>query len=127
MAARMRAMGDFSLYIAGFFSDSLKRKLVDVDYYIGMGGAAYENAARLEDKKHRAQVLLELSKKYSGAKWIWAQEEPQNMGAWSFIKLHTEDLMELSYAGRKPNASPATGSPKMHAAELESLLQDALK
>lgn len=63
-AARMRQLGDFSLYVAGFFSDSLKRKLVDVDYYIGMGGAAYENAARLEEKKLRAQVLLELSKKF---------------------------------------------------------------
>ena len=44
-AQRLRQMGDFSLYIAGFFSDSLNRKLVDVDYYIGMGGAAYENVA----------------------------------------------------------------------------------
>lgn len=63
-ARRLRQMGDFSLYIAGFFTDSLKRKLVDVDYYIGMGGAAYENVARLEEKKPRAQLFLELSRKF---------------------------------------------------------------
>ena len=63
-AKRMRQLGDFSLYVAGFFTDSLKRKLVDVDYYIGMGGAAYESAARLEEKKPRAQVFLELSRKF---------------------------------------------------------------
>ncbi len=63
-AVRLRQLGDFSLYVAGFFSDSLNRKLVDVDYYIGMGGAAYQNAARLEEKKTRAAVLLELSHKF---------------------------------------------------------------
>ncbi len=60
----LRQMGDFSLYIAGFFSDSFTRKLVDVDYYIGMGGAAYENVARLEEKKDRAQLFIELSQKF---------------------------------------------------------------
>ncbi len=63
-AYRLRQLGDFSLYVAGFFAESLQRKLIDVDYYIGMGGAAYENAARLEEKKNRAEVLLELSKKF---------------------------------------------------------------
>ncbi len=37
----MKKMADRSLYIAGFFGDSLQRKLVDVDYYIDMGGMAY--------------------------------------------------------------------------------------
>lgn len=63
-ALRLRQLGDFSLYVAGFFAESLNRKLVDVDYYIGMGGAAYENAARLEEKKNRAEVLLELARKF---------------------------------------------------------------
>ena len=37
----MKKMADRSLYIAGFFGDSLQRKLIDVDYYIDMGGMAY--------------------------------------------------------------------------------------
>lgn len=37
----LRKLGDLALFIAGIFSDSLNRKLVGVDYYIGMGEAAY--------------------------------------------------------------------------------------
>jgi hypothetical protein len=63
-AQRLRQLGDYSLYIAGFFSDSLSRKVVDVDYYIGMGGAAYESAARLQEKKARSDLFLELARKF---------------------------------------------------------------
>jgi hypothetical protein len=72
-AKRLRQLGDFSLYIAGFFTDSLSRKLVDVDYYIGMGGAAYENAAQLEEKKSKAQLFLELGRKFPDFVDILAQ------------------------------------------------------
>jgi hypothetical protein len=37
----LQRLGDVCLMITGFFPDSLNRKLVDVDYYAGMGGAAY--------------------------------------------------------------------------------------
>jgi hypothetical protein len=37
----LRRLGDVCLMMTGFFADSLKRKVVDVDYYAGMGGAAY--------------------------------------------------------------------------------------
>lgn len=37
----LKEVGDFSLYIAGFFSDSLNRKIVGIDYYMAMGGSAY--------------------------------------------------------------------------------------
>ncbi len=63
-ALRLRQLGDFSLYVAGFFSNSLQRKLVDVDYYIGMGEAAYGNVARLEAKASKAELFEELSKKF---------------------------------------------------------------
>jgi hypothetical protein len=43
---QLKDVGDTSLYVSGFFSDSLQRKLVDVDYYIQMGGAAYTELAR---------------------------------------------------------------------------------
>jgi hypothetical protein len=38
---RMQRLGDVSLFMAGFFAQSFARKLVDVDYCIGMGGRAY--------------------------------------------------------------------------------------
>ena len=52
-----RHVGDVSLYMAGFFQDSLARKLVDVDYYIDMGGAAYQQvASRAEEQILRASI-----------------------------------------------------------------------
>jgi hypothetical protein len=42
-----KKLGDLCLYISGFFSDSLNRKLVDIDYYIGMGGGAYASVSGL--------------------------------------------------------------------------------
>ena len=38
--ASLKQIGDVSLFISGFFSDSLRRKLVDVDYYVSIGGGA---------------------------------------------------------------------------------------
>src|SRR5262245_52661987 len=40
-AKTLKDIGDTSLYLSGFFADHLTRKLVDVDYYIAMGGSAY--------------------------------------------------------------------------------------
>jgi hypothetical protein len=37
----LQRLGDTALFIAGVFADSLNRKLVDVDYYVAMGGTAY--------------------------------------------------------------------------------------
>lgn len=58
-----RHVGDVSLYISGFFQESLERKSVDVDYYIGMGGAAYRNVATREDV-NRASLYSELSDRF---------------------------------------------------------------
>ncbi len=43
----LRKLGDQSLYVAGFFGDSLGKRLVDIDYYISMGGAAYGALAKM--------------------------------------------------------------------------------
>lgn len=44
--ATLKQVGDQSLYVAGYFADSLQRSLVDVDYYIGIGQNAYAQLAR---------------------------------------------------------------------------------
>jgi len=43
---RLREVGDTSLFVSGFWSDSFARKIVDVEYYIGLGGSAYGELAR---------------------------------------------------------------------------------
>lgn len=59
-----RHVGDFSLYVAGYFQDSLSRRAVDVDYYIGMGGAAYSAVASREADIARQKLFGELSEKF---------------------------------------------------------------
>ncbi len=59
-----RHVGDFSLYVAGYFQDSFSRRAVDVDYFIGMGGAAYHAVASRENVSARARLYSELSEKF---------------------------------------------------------------
>jgi hypothetical protein len=61
----LRQVGDRSLFISGFFSDSLNRRLVDVDYYIALGERAYGSLARQSDDT-LADVFDELAEKFSG-------------------------------------------------------------
>lgn len=60
----LKKLGDKSLYISGFFGDSLSRKLVDVDYYAGMGGAAYATLANCVREDGVAQVYRVFSKRF---------------------------------------------------------------
>ena len=60
----LRKVGDQSLFISGFFSDSLNRSLVDIDYYIQLGECAYRSLARQEDHT-LADVFDELSDKFT--------------------------------------------------------------
>lgn len=62
--ARLRSIGDFSLFTAGFFSDSFNRRHVDVDYYVSMGEYAYGSLSRAEDALR--EVFAELSRKFVG-------------------------------------------------------------
>jgi hypothetical protein len=63
--ARLRSLGDFSLFISGFFSDSLRRRVIDVDYYKSMGAYAYGSLSRSEDDAF-AEVFRELASKFVG-------------------------------------------------------------
>jgi hypothetical protein len=61
---RLRQVGDQSLFISGFFSDSLNRSLVDIDYYIQLGECAYRSLARNGDRT-LGDVFDELSDKFT--------------------------------------------------------------
>jgi len=61
---RLRHLGDFSLFMAGFFSDSFRRRPVDVDYYVSMGAYAYGSLSRAEDACR--EVYAELARKFVG-------------------------------------------------------------
>jgi len=61
--------------------------------------------------KKQIQTILDKYKKE--CKIIWAQEEPENMGPWSFI-LRKWKFTPISYCARSHSGSPASGSPKVH-------------
>ena len=78
------------------------------------------------------QILRDTLAKYPNAKdLVWAQEEPQNMGGWTFIHERLENLLSSCeralYIGRSPSASPATGSYSIHQNEQAALVEAALK
>lgn len=60
----LKQLGDRSLYISGFFGDSLKRKVVDVDYYVEMGGTAYRDLAESTSDEPLARMFGQLSKRF---------------------------------------------------------------
>ena len=60
---RFKLTGDVSLFLSGFFSDSLARRRVDLDYYRRMGGYAYGRAAVLAPESS-ASMFLELQAKF---------------------------------------------------------------
>ncbi len=63
--------------------------------------------------------------KYKNAtEFVWLQEEPENMGAWSYL-LRTWTNVELKVIAREASASPATGSHKQHDKEQHALIEKA--
>jgi len=73
-----------------------------------------------------ANLLKSILATYPAAKdAVWVQEEPQNMGPWTFIATRLLLSPPLRYAGRPPSPSPATGNASVHKAELTKLLADA--
>ncbi|RFC68399.1 MULTISPECIES: 2-oxoglutarate dehydrogenase E1 component [Mesorhizobium] len=81
-----------------------------------------------------AKALITELSRFRGAQMYWCQEEPKNMGAWSFIDPYLEWVLahidakyqRVQYAGRPAAASPATGLMSKHLAQLQAFLDDAL-
>ncbi len=79
-ASLFRRIGDVSLYKAGFFQDSLKRKAVDVDYYIDMGESAYQNVAARMEAQGLRQLYAELAAKFGDFVEVLAVVSDQTSG-----------------------------------------------
>ncbi len=76
-------------------------------------------------------LVKELRPYANKAKFYWCQEEPKNMGAWFSVRDYIQWTLEtikaknnnISYIGRNPDASPATGYAKRHLAEQEEIIK----
>jgi len=79
-------------------------------------------------------LAQELKKFKKNARFFWCQEEPQNMGAWNTARNYIEWTLDyikaenrkVSYIGRKPAASPATGYLKKHLAQQKEIIEKVL-
>ena len=60
----LKRLGDTALYVSGFFGDSLSRKIVDIDYYVNIGGAAYGYLANEIREDQLAKVFSEYSSRF---------------------------------------------------------------
>jgi 2-oxoglutarate dehydrogenase E1 component len=61
---------------------------------------------------------------------VWAQEEPKNMGAWSYVspqlRVATGNMLTIRYIGRSERASPAEGYSKAHEEEQKRIVAEVL-
>jgi 2-oxoglutarate dehydrogenase E1 component len=79
-------------------------------------------------------LMAELSR-FKQAEIVWCQEEPRNMGAWVFVDIFLEWVLNqigakyrrARYTGRPASASTAVGQMSLHLAQLKQFLDDALK
>ncbi len=80
-------------------------------------------------------VRAEIARMPASVEVVWMQEEPANMGAWSYVRQRLDDVLEdlrgdcrhrARYAGRPASASPASGSQHVHQAEQETLIAAAV-
>ena len=82
-----------------------------------------------------ARALMAELARFPQAEIVWCQEEPRNMGAWSFVEPNLEWVLQhinakyprARYVGRAAAASTATGQLSRHIAEQKALVEDSLK
>lgn len=82
------------------------------------------------------EMIAQIVKPFTNLKQIiWAQEEPKNMGAYTFVAPRLQELfadlagrgVSFRYVGRTDRASPAIGSPKVHAQEQLEIIKGCFK
>ena len=126
--------GGFQELIVDEAADKKVRKIVFCSgkfYYDLLEKKEKENItdvviARLEQIYPLPEAKIqELVAKYPKAELVWAQEEPENMGAWNFLLGRLYGKVNLKVVARKCSASTATGYKKVHGKEQEELLKKA--
>jgi 2-oxoglutarate dehydrogenase E1 component len=139
--------GSFQEVIDDMTSDAAKVKNV----ILSTGKVYYDLLAKRTELKRDDVALIRLEQvhpfpawklsqilsRYPNADFTWVQEEPRNMGAWSFVHgMWSGGLSDFAtlvgnrpirYVGRDIGASPAVGSMKLHEIELKAFLEKAFR
>jgi 2-oxoglutarate dehydrogenase E1 component len=80
-----------------------------------------------------AKALLDELNRFKNAEVVWCQEEPRNMGGWTFVQPYVDWVLEQMgrtndrprYVGRAASASTATGLMRTHLAQMQAFLEEA--
>ena len=72
------------------------------------------------------EYIKDIVEKYNAKEVFWVQEEPENMGAWTFILSELRNL-EIDVIAREASAATATGSSKISAVEQKKLIDKVFK
>lgn len=141
-----RCVSPLSEFSSGGFCevyDDMKADPGQVTRVIACSGKVYYDLLEQKEKDQAGDVALirleqlypfpqkqlaALQKKYMKAEeWIWLQEEPVNMGAWSYLLRVASCSIRFRVIARPESASPATGSHKAHEREQQQLVQRAFE
>ena len=101
----LQRLGDVALFVSGLFANSFRRRLVDIDYYIAMGGGAY--ASLFETSKANAHdkalgaIFQQLAVQFARFVDVLAEVGEKALGA------HSHDLLRMYEIWEK------TGSPRL--------------
>lgn len=119
--------------------DDSSVKPADVKRLIMCSGKVYYDlkARQVKDKRKDVAIVrleqiypmpeeqsFKLMEKYKNAEKVWVQEEPKNMGAFTFLRRYVQ-FDDFKLIARKSSASPATGYASVHAAEQAKIINNA--
>ena len=143
--ANLRHPGTYSKveeFTQGIFKEVIDDENADasqIKKVLFCSGKIYFDLAERQQKDNRTDVTIvrveqlyplpykqlgELQQKYSKATWFWVQEEPQNMGAASFLQMNLKSI-NFGTISRQPSASTATGYNKVHHQEQAEIIETA--
>jgi len=129
-----------------FIGDNSVEDASAIDRIVICSGKVYYDLLKAREEKEKTNIAITrmemlyplpdkdvksyLTKFKNVKEIVWCQEEPKNMGSWTYVMPRLTDLLgrgqKLRYAGRQSSASPAAGQKKIHDAEQERLLNEAL-
>ncbi|MBN8913021.1 MAG: 2-oxoglutarate dehydrogenase E1 component [Rhizobiales bacterium] len=150
VVSRLDEMGPGTTFHRVLWDDTFRKPEEEIKRVVLCSGKVYYDLADARDAEELfdvyilrleqlypfpARALITELGRFPNAEVIWCQEEPKNMGAWTFIepninwvldRLHSPDR-RVRYAGRSASASTATGLMSKHIHEQKTLVADALK
>ena len=149
VVSKLDEMGPDTTFHRVLWDETFRRSESEIKRVVLCSGKVYYDLAEARDAAERydiyilrleqlypfpARALMTELGRFPGAEIVWCQEEPKNMGAWSFIEPNIKWVLERIeakhrnpiYAGRPASASTASGQLSKHIFEQTALVNEAL-